>query len=426
MIKHSAFFFVSMVKYLVLPNIYNLTFQDFQLHSDLLSGLSSMGFEEPTPIQEQTIPPILSGQDIIGCAQTGTGKTAAYLLPTIHHILQHQPEGIQALVIAPTRELAAQIDQQLEGFSYFTPISSITVYGGKDASSFDKQKVALKEGTEIVIATPGKLLTHLNLGYVNLEHLKFFILDEADRMLDMGFYEDIMRIAHYVPKERQTLMFSATMPPKIRQLAKNLLNDPYEVNIALSKPASRIIQAAFSVHGRQKLPLLEHLLKAKQVHSLIVFCARKTTVKEISKVIEKLDYDVAAIHSDLEQPEREEILRKFKNKQLQILVATDILSRGIDVEGIELVINYDVPHDAEDYVHRIGRTARADARGAAFTFITPSEQGAFARIEKLIETTVTKGKVPTYLGEAPDYGPREKRGNQVKHKRYKGRRKKND
>lgn len=369
-----------------------------------------MGFEEPTPIQEQTIPPILSGNDIIGCAQTGTGKTAAYLLPTIHHILKRKSEGIQALIIAPTRELAGQIDQQLEGFSYFTPISSTTVYGGQDASSFDKQKVALKEGTEIVIATPGKLLTHLNLGYVNLEHLKFFILDEADRMLDMGFYEDIMRIAHYVPKRRQTLMFSATMPPKIRQLAKNLMSgDPYEVNIALSKPAERIIQAAFSVHARQKLGLLEHLLKAKQINSLIVFCARKTTVREVSKIIEKLDYEVAAIHSDLEQSERENILRKFKNKQLNILVATDILSRGIDVDGIELVINYDVPHDAEDYVHRIGRTARADARGAAFTFITPDEQSAFARIEKLIESSVTKAKVPEYLGEAPAYEPSKQR-----------------
>ncbi|MEQ9441941.1 MAG: DEAD/DEAH box helicase [Cyclobacteriaceae bacterium] len=403
-----------------------MTFQEFQLHGDLLSGLSAMGFEVPTPIQEQTIPPIMDGRDIIGCAQTGTGKTAAYLLPTIHHILQHKPEGIQALVIAPTRELAGQIDQQLEGFSYFTPISSITVYGGTDGSSFDKQKSALKEGTEIVIATPGKLLSHLNLGYVNLEHLKFFILDEADRMLDMGFFEDIMRIAHYVPKKRQTLLFSATMPPKIRQLAKNLLNDPHEVNIALSKPAARIIQAAFSVHARQKLPLLEHLLKAKQVNSLIVFCARKTTVKEISKVIEKLDYEVAAIHSDLEQSEREEVLRKFKNKQLHILVATDILSRGIDVEGIELVINYDVPHDAEDYVHRIGRTARAEARGAAFTFITPDEQGAFGRIEKLIESTVTKAKVPDYLGEAPAYEPDKRRKNDGgRGRQFKGRRKKN-
>ncbi|MGD1894586.1 MAG: DEAD/DEAH box helicase [Cyclobacteriaceae bacterium] len=382
-----------------------MTFKEFNLHHDLLSGLSSMGFEEPTPVQQQTIPPILSGNDIIGCAQTGTGKTAAYLLPTIHHILQQKPEGIQALIIAPTRELAGQIDQQLEGFSYFTPISSTTVYGGQDASSFDKQKAALKQGTEIVIATPGKLLTHLNLGYVNLEHLKFFILDEADRMLDMGFYDDIMRIAHYVPKRRQTLMFSATMPPKIRDLAKDLMNDPAEVNIALSKPAERIIQAAFSLHARQKLGLLEHLLKAKQVNSLIVFCARKTTVKEVSKIIQKLDYEVAAIHSDLEQPEREDILRRFKNKQLNILVATDILSRGIDVEGIELVINYDVPHDAEDYVHRIGRTARAEAKGAAFTFISPDEQSAFSRIEKLIDSTITKAKVPEYLGEAPAYEP---------------------
>lgn len=369
-----------------------------------------MGFDKPTPVQEQAIPFIKEGKDVIACAQTGTGKTAAYLLPTLNDLVSHRSQHISTLIIVPTRELAVQIDQQLEGFSYFTEVSSITIYGGSDGATFERQKTALKKGTEIVIATPGKLLSHLNLGYVNLKHLKHFILDEADRMLDMGFFDDIMRIASYLPEKKQTLLFSATMPPKIRQLAKNLQQDPEEINIAISKTASGILQAAFILHDSQKLPLLEHLLKAKKVGSLIVFCARKVTVKEIASAIKGLDYDIAAISSDLEQSEREDIMRKFKNKQLQILVATDILSRGIDVEGIELVINYDVPNDAEDYVHRVGRTARADKKGAAFTFVGPREQRDFGQIEELIEMEVTKAKVPAYLGETPEYNPKPNRG----------------
>lgn len=369
-----------------------------------------MGFEEPTPVQQQAIPFIKEGKDVIACAQTGTGKTAAYLLPTLNDLVSHRSQHISTLIIVPTRELAVQIDQQLEGFSYFTEVSSITIYGGSDGSTFERQKTALKKGTEIIIATPGKLLSHLNLGYVNLQHLKHFILDEADRMLDMGFFDDIMRIASYVPEKKQTLLFSATMPPKIRQLAKNLQHEPEEINIAISKTAAGILQAAFVLYDSQKLPLLEHLLKAKKVSSLIIFCARKVTVKEIALAIKGLDYDIAAISSDLEQSEREDIMRKFKNKQLQILVATDILSRGIDVEGIELIINYDVPNDAEDYVHRVGRTARADKKGAAFTFIGPKEQRDFGQIEELIEMEVTKAKVPTYLGETPQYDPKPGRG----------------
>lgn len=387
-----------------------MKFKDFDLHADLLGGLDAMGFEEPTPIQEEAIPPILAGKDLIGCAQTGTGKTAAYLLPMLHHLLKDGNKGIQTIIIAPTRELAMQIDQQLEGFLYFTSLSSITIYGGKDGAAFETQKNALKRGTDIIIATPGKLISHLNLGYVDTGNLKYLILDEADRMLDMGFYEDIVRIASFLPEKRHSLLFSATMPPKIRQLAKKLLQEPEEINIAVSKPAENILQVVFHVYGNQKLPLIEHLLKAKRVNSLIVFCSRKTTVKEVGKILNKLDYNVAAIHSDLEQPEREEVLRKFKTKQLQILVATDILSRGIDVEGIELVINYDIPNDPEDYVHRIGRTARADASGAAFTFVEPQDQHSYARIVDLIgEGSITTAKLPEYLGEAPQYDPNRKR-----------------
>ena len=387
-----------------------MTFKDFHFNSELQEGISAMGFNEPTPVQQQAIPLIMENKEVIACAQTGTGKTAAYLLPTLNDLVTHRTQNISTLIIVPTRELAVQIGQQLEGFSYFTDISSITIYGGSDGATFDRQKTALKEGTEIVVATPGKLMSHLNLGYVNLKHLKHFILDEADRMLDMGFFDDIMRIASYLPEKRQTLLFSATMPPKIRQLAKNLQNDPAEVNIAISKTAAGILQAAFVLYDNQKLPLLEHLLKAKSVSSLIVFCARKVTVKEIASAIQGLDYEIAAISSDLEQKDREEIMRKFKNKQLQILVATDILSRGIDVEGIELIINYDVPNDAEDYVHRVGRTARADQKGAAFTFIGPKEQRSFAQIEELIELDITKAKVPDYIGDTPSYSPNSSRG----------------
>ncbi len=403
-----------------------MTFKDFQFNSELQEGISAMGFDEPTPVQQLAIPFILQGKDVIACAQTGTGKTAAYLLPTLNDLVTNHSENISTLIIVPTRELAVQIGQQLEGFSYFTDVSSITIYGGSDGATFDRQKSALKKGTEIIIATPGKLMSHLNLGYVNLQHLRHFILDEADRMLDMGFFEDIMRIASYLPKKKQTLLFSATMPPKIRQLAKNIQDDPEEINIAISKTAAGILQAAFILYDNQKLPLLQHLLKAKKVNSLIVFCARKTTVKEIASALQGLDYEIAAISSDLEQSEREEIMRKFKNKQLQVLVATDILSRGIDVEGIELIINYDVPNDAEDYVHRVGRTARADKKGAAFTFIGPKEQRSFAQIEELIELEVTKAKVPDYIGDTPEYNANSPRSNRNSKKGKRSGRKKSN
>jgi len=398
-----------------------LTFKDFNFQEQLQEGISAMGFEQPTPVQEQAIPSILEGKDVIACAQTGTGKTAAYLLPTLNDLVKNRNENISTLIIVPTRELAVQIDQQLEGFSYFTSISSITIYGGSDGATFDRQKSALKKGTNIIVATPGKLMSHLNLGYVNLDNLRHFILDEADRMLDMGFFDDIMRISSYLPKKKQTLLFSATMPPKIRQLAKNIQEEPLEINIAVSKTAKGILQAAFVLFDDQKLPLLEHLLKAKKVGSLIVFCARKVTVKEISKALDKLDYDIAAIHSDLDQSEREDIMRRFRNKQLQVLVATDILSRGIDVEGIELVINYDVPNDAEDYVHRVGRTARADKKGAAFTFIGPKEQRSFGQIETLIGEEITKAKLPEHMGETPTYNPNNGRNGKNRNKGRNGR-----
>lgn len=390
-----------------------MTFSEFNLEPKILEGLASMGFNNPTPVQQQAIPFVLENKDLIACAQTGTGKTAAYLLPVISKIISSGTDGkINTIIIAPTRELAVQIDQQLEGLAYFSSISSLAVYGGTDGASFDRQKSALKQGADIIIATPGKLISHLNLGYVNVDHLQHLILDEADRMLDMGFFDDIMKIISYLPKKRQTLLFSATMPPKIRTLAKNILVDPEQINIALSKPAEGVFQAAFVVHDNQKVELIKHLLSAKYIPSIIIFCSRKTTVKGIETTLKGLNFPAKAIHSDLEQTERESVLREFRNRQIQILVATDIVARGIDIEAIGLVINYDVPQDAEDYIHRIGRTARAESTGVAFTFINEDDQHKFYKIEQLIEKTITKAKLPPHLGAGPEYEPTKKRKSQ--------------
>ena len=377
-------------------------FRNFAFNDRVLESLDAMGFQKPTPIQEQAIPIILENHDMIGCAQTGTGKTAAYLLPVIQHIIEDEPQRINTLIIAPTRELALQIDQQLEGFSYFTPVSSLAIYGGRDGASFDREKKALTKGADIIIATPGKLIQHLNLGYVDMSGLSHFILDEADRMLDMGFYEDIMKIASYLPENRQTLLFSATMPPKIRTMANKILKEPKQINIALSKPAEGVFQAAFYTYNPQKVPLIEHLLKAKKITSAIIFCSTKKSVKEIERALKGIELNVQSIHSDLTQLEREKVLLNFRNRKTQVLVATDIVARGIDIEDIELVINYDVPRDAEDYVHRVGRTARAEATGIAFTLINNDDRYLFRNIEKLVEKSISIGQLPEHLGPGPD------------------------
>jgi ATP-dependent RNA helicase RhlE len=382
-----------------------LKFSDFNFDEHLNSGLEAIGFEKPTSIQEQAIPHILQKKDIIGCAQTGTGKTAAFLLPVIEDILKHGHDGLAALVIVPTRELAIQIDQQVEGLGYFTGVSSLAIYGGKDGVSFGQEKQALSEGADIVVATPGRLISHFNLGYVNMKSLRFLVLDEADRMLDMGFSEDLEKIVGYLPKKRTNLLFSATMPPNIRKLAKVILNDPIEINIALSKPAKGVVQAAFLVYEPQKLGLIVHLLKAKNLSSVIIFCSTRKSVTVLERGLKKEKIKVGAISSDLDQKQREEVMINFKNGDLNVLVATNIVARGIDIVGVELVVNYDVPRDAEEYVHRIGRTARADAEGIAFTFISEVEQRDFNDIEKLIEMDIKKIKAPAHLGESPDYNP---------------------
>lgn len=388
-----------------------MNFREFGFDADLMEGIEAMGFESPTPIQEQAIPAILQGNDIIGAAQTGTGKTAAFLLPVIQNIVaSKEANKTRALVIVPTRELAQQIDQQMEGFSYFTPVSSIAVYGGGDGALFAKEKKALTEGTEVVICTPGRMIAHLNNNYVNFDGLKYLVLDEADRMLDMGFFDDIMKIIQYLPRERQNLLFAATMPAEIRKLANKILHQPVEVSIAISKPVEKVLQVAYVVYETQKLPLVTHLLKGRNLKSVIVFCSTKLAAKQLGRQLKREGLLAQDIHSDLDQKQREEIMLQFRNRKLNILVATDLLSRGIDIDNIELIINYDVPHEGEDYIHRIGRTARAESDGIAITLISEQEQSKFARIEKLLEQPVTKSSVPEEFGDTPEYNPSKFRG----------------
>ncbi len=390
-----------------------MSFSDFNFEPSINDALESMGFVDATPIQTEAIPKILNNIDLIACAQTGTGKTAAFLLPILNKLAAkpNRPNQINTLVIAPTRELALQIDQQVEGFGYFVGVSSLPVYGGGSSNSWDQQKKALTKGADIIIATPGRFIAHLNMGYVNLDNVQHLVLDEADRMLDMGFHEDIMTIVSKLPKKRQTLLFSATMPSKIRTLSKSILYKPEQISIAMSKPADGVLQAAYLTYDNQKIPLIEHLLNGKKNYpSIIIFSSTKKMVREITQALKRTKFSVQSISSDLEQKEREAALLKFRSKKTQIIVATDILARGIDIKEISLVINYDVPQDAEDYVHRIGRTARADTTGVALTFINQKDQPRFHGIETLIEMEVQKVPLPPHLGESPEYNPAANRG----------------
>ncbi len=388
-----------------------MRFSEFDFLPGLLEGIEASNYETATPVQEQVIPPILAGRDVIASAQTGTGKTAAFLLPVMNRLLQNHVDGkVGALVIVPTRELAIQIAQHVEGLSYFTHLSSIAVYGGNDAQNFVAEKKALQLGADIIVCTPGRMIAHLNMGYVNMKGLQFLVLDEADRMLDMGFQDDINRIIKTLPEKRQTLLFSATMPEKIRQLARRILINPAEINIAISKPPEKIVQKAYVVYEPQKLPLIRSLLKQFPYKNALVFCSRKQTVKQVTRELKRAGFPVAEIHSDLEQAARENTLGAFAGGRVPLLVATDILSRGIDIDTIDLVLNYDVPGDAEDYVHRIGRTARAEADGVAITLVGEKEQNKFAQIERLLGKEVEKAPVPQALGPAPAYAPRQRSG----------------
>ncbi|MEQ8361836.1 MAG: DEAD/DEAH box helicase [Cyclobacteriaceae bacterium] len=386
-----------------------MKFEEFNLSSSLLDGLSAMGYTQPTPVQEQAIPIILAGKDIVASAQTGTGKTAAFLLPILDKIAKEESDYINTLILVPTRELALQIDQQVEGFGYFVGVSSISVYGGGSGPAWDQQRKALESGADIIIATPGRLIAHLASGTVKFDHLQHLVLDEADRMLDMGFYDDLIKIVSHLPKQRQTLMFSATMPPRIRTLANKILIEPEQISISISKPAEGILQQAYMVYDTQKVELLTYLLKHDSYSSIIIFASTKDNVKKLETVLKRNGVAVKAFHSDLDQQEREHIMREFKSKKISAIIGTDILSRGIDVDGIDLVVNFDAPPDPEDYIHRIGRTARAAKTGTAITFINEKDQQKFGSIERLIGREIPKEVPPMDLGETPTYNPSAKR-----------------
>lgn len=385
-----------------------MTFKDFNLDPSLDEAMYYLGFEKPTAVQQQVIPIISRGDDLIACAQTGTGKTAAFVLPVLNKLANGLPSKTNTLIVVPTRELAIQIEQQIQGLSYFLSASSIAVYGGGDGKAWEREKAAFKSGVHVIVATPGKLLSHLNMGYMDLTGLEHLILDEADRMLDMGFIDDIKRIITHLPKKRQTLMFSATMAPDIRKLARTVLSNPKEVNLAIAKPASGIDQKVCLVNESQKAEAIGRLLsERKDYKTILIFTSTKSKVNQIIHALKSFRIASRGISSDLPQDKREEVLRQFAARQVNILVATDVLSRGIDVKDINMVINFDIPNDAEDYVHRVGRTARVDAKGEAITFITPRDRRKFYLIEKLIETRIPRLELPSDLGPFPSWDQRE-------------------
>jgi|TARA_B100000795_G_scaffold257515_1_gene230816 superfamily II DNA/RNA helicase len=381
-----------------------MKFEELNLAPEIIEAISYMGYEKASPIQEKAIPTAISGKDLIAVAQTGTGKTAAFTLPILHNIITNKIKGTSTLIITPTRELAMQIDRQIQGFAYFLGINSIAIYGGGDAKEWDQQKAALRDGCEVIVATPGKLLSHLNMSYANTDKICHLILDEADRMLDMGFVDDINKIISKLPKKRQTLMFSATMPPKIESLARKILVDPAIITIAISKPSEKIVQEACLVYDGQKIDFINHLVNGEENYkSIIVFSSTKRKVNDIVRGLRNKKYVVEAMSSDLEQSQREEIIRDFTAKKIRIVVATDVMSRGVDIKDIDLVINFDVPSNEEEYVHRIGRTARAGSDGRAVTLVNEADMYNFNNIEKLIEKKVPKINMPASFGEGPEW-----------------------
>ena len=382
-------------------------FDELPLADEVLDALWDMHFDECTPVQEHTIPVILEGRDVISCAQTGTGKTAAFILPLLTNLLydNHDPNKLNAIIMAPTRELAQQIDQQMEGFGFYVPFSSVAIYGGNDGGAWGTQSTGLQRGADIVIATPGRLLSLMNIYNIDFSGVKYFILDEADRMLDMGFYDDIMAVVNRLPKDRQTIMFSATMPANIRKMAKAIMNNPAEVQIAVSRPPESIRQQAVDIYDAQKTAYLVEKFRSlgvQGVKKVIVFMGKKQGVKDLTRALRANHIEARAMHSDLEQKERDEVMLDFRNNKVDVLVATDIVSRGIDVDDIPLVINYDVPRDAEDYVHRIGRTARAENKGEAITLVSPEDKHFFNKIERFLQKSIERLPLPASLGAAPD------------------------
>ncbi|WP_276815722.1 DEAD/DEAH box helicase [Segatella maculosa] len=397
-------------------------FDELELNNNVLDALYDMHFDKCTPVQENCIPEILKGNDVLGVAQTGTGKTAAYLLPVLSKLDDggFPDKAINCLIMSPTRELAQQIDQAMQGFGYYlNGVSSVAVYGGNDGNRYDQELKSLQLGADVVIATPGRLISHISLGNVDLSKVSFFILDEADRMLDMGFSDDILKIAKELPKTCQTIMFSATMPDKIEELAKTLLKNPKVIKLAVSKPAEKIRQSAYVCHETQKMGIIKDIFKNGDLKRVIIFCGSKMKVKQVAGALQRKHINCGEMHSDLDQAMRDDVMFKFKSGQLDVLVATDIVARGIDIDDIAMVINYDVPHDAEDYVHRIGRTARAARTGAAITFVSEEDIYYFQQIEKFLGKEVEKTPLPAGLGEAPEYksAGKPKRGTSAKARR---------
>lgn len=384
-----------------------MNFKELGLNDSLIDAIGYMGFEKATPIQEKAIPIILNKKDLVACAQTGTGKTAAFILPIIHNLsMASESKGINTVVIVPTRELAIQIDQQIHGFTYFSSVESVAIYGGGDGDDWESQKKALTSGVDIVVTTPGKFIAHLNMGYMDLSHVQHVILDEADRMLDIGFFDDIIRIFSHFPKQRQTLMFSATMPKKIRDLSSEILIEPEQVSIAISKPAEGVLQAVYLCYDPRKAQFIKWLINDKpSCKSIIIFTSTKKEVGELVRTLKNREYLVDGISSDLDQKERENVLNRFRARETRVLVATDVMSRGIDIKDINLVVNYNVPTDAEDYVHRIGRTARADTTGIAVTLVNEDDMYKFLRIERLMEREVLKVPIPADIGPSPEWNP---------------------
>jgi len=401
-----------------------MNFEELNLEESVLDGLYAMNFHETTPIQELSIPPILAGKDIMGFAQTGTGKTAAYVLPIINALSKgtYPPDAINAVIMSPTRELAQQIDQQIEGFTYYIPVSAVAVYGGTDGIVYAQQERGLQMGADIVIATPGRLISHINMGSVDLTGTSFFVLDEADRMLDMGFYDDIMQIYKLLSPNCQVIMFSATMPPKIRELAKTILKNPEEINVAISRPPDSIVQSAYICHDDQKLPILIDLFKLGNPQRAIIFSSKKTKVKTLALYLKRAGFNVKEMHSDLDQPTREQVMRDFKNRHIDILVATDVVARGIDITDISLIVNFDIPNDCEDYVHRIGRTARGtEGEGLAITFVGVKEQPKFKEIEDFLGKEIYKIPINASFGKTPSYAPEKQRVKTSPQREYKKR-----
>ena len=398
-----------------------MTFEETYLNDNILDALYDMHFDDMTPIQERCIPKILDGYDVLGVAQTGTGKTAAYLLPILSQLDDgdYPKDAINCVIMSPTRELAQQIDQAMQGFGYYLDgVSSVAVYGGNDAGRYEQELKGIRLGADVLIATPGRLLSHLKVSNLDLSRCSFFVLDEADRMLDMGFIDDIMKIVSQLPKSCQRVMFSATMPPKIRELAVNLLNDPVEIKIAVSRPADKIHQSAYVCYEPQKLKIINHIFKKGDLKRVIIFSGKKDKVKDITRSLKQMHINCDQMHSDLSQQERDEVMFRFKAGQTDVLVATDIVARGIDIDDIRTVINYDVPNDSEDYVHRIGRTARADRDGEAITFISENDIYRFQSIEHFLGKEVEKTPLPEGLGEAPAYTKREKKPNSRRNGRW--------